>query len=95
MLEDFMELGVDIAVDEVGINKAMRSRYILIAKLYDYKIKCHILPQLTMKEAVDRRMENPHGQSDRKLWESVWIKFQGQHQEPTLDEGIDEIIREA
>jgi predicted kinase len=94
MLESFMDLGVDIVIDSICVSKIMRARYINPAKLYDYKVKCHLLPQLTMKEAVDRRMQNPHGQNDRALWEHTWVKFQQQYEEPTLDEGIDEIIRD-
>jgi predicted kinase len=94
MLRKFMELGINIVVDEVGINKVMRARYVVPAKEYNYTIKCHMLPKLTMKEAVDRRMNDPHGQPDRKLWESVWVKFNNMYEEPTLNEGFDEIIHE-
>jgi predicted kinase len=93
MLESFMDIGSNIVIDSICVGKSMRSRYILPAQIYDYKIKCHLLPKLTMKEAVDRRMESPHGQRDRALWEKAWIKFQAQYEEPSLDEGIDEIIR--
>jgi len=93
MLDSFMNIGADIVIDSVCVSKSMRARYIHCAGMYDYNIKCHVLPQLTMKEAVDRRMQNPHGQRDRELWERAWIKFQAQYEEPTLDEGIDEIIR--
>ena len=93
MLDSFMSLGVSIVIDSICVSKSMRARYINSAKICDYKIKCHILPQLTMKEAVDRRMRNPHGQRDRELWENAWVKFQAQYEEPTLDEGFDEIIR--
>ena len=95
MLDSFMNIEADIVIDSVCVGKSMRARYISCAKIYGYKIKCHLLPKLTMKEAVDRRLQNPHGQRDRALWEKAWIKFQSQYQEPTLDEGIDEIIRTA
>lgn len=93
MLDSFMNIGVDIVIDSVCVGKSMRARYISFAKIYGYKVKCHILPNLTMKEAVDRRLQNPHGQNDRALWEHTWIKFQAKYEEPSLDEGIDEIIR--
>jgi len=93
MLESFMDIGANIVIDSICVGKSMRARYISFAKIYGYKIKCHILPQLTMKEAVDRRMQNPHQQNDKSMWESTWFKFQSQYQEPTLDEGFDEIIR--
>ena len=93
MLELFMEHGVNLVIDEVGISKSMRVRYIIPARDYGYTIKCRVLPQLSMKEAVDRRMKDPHGQPNKELWENAWVKFQAQYEEPTLDESFDEIIR--
>jgi predicted kinase len=93
MLEAFMDIGANIVIDSICVGKSMRARYISLAKTYEYKIKCHMLPKLTMKEAVDRRLQNPHGQNDKALWEHTWAKFQAQYEEPSLDEGIDEIIR--
>jgi predicted kinase len=95
MLESFMELGVNIVIDEVGVSKSIRMRYIVPGQDYGYTIKCHILPKLTMKEAVDRRMKDPHGQPNRKLWEEIWQKFHRMYEEPNLEEGFDEIIREV
>lgn len=94
MLENFMEIGVPIIIDEVGISKLIRMRYILLAQNYGYKIKCHVMSQLTMKEAVDRRMQDPHGQYNRKIWEKVWLNFQSKYEEPSLEEGIDKIIKD-
>jgi len=88
----FLELGVNIIIDEVGVSKEMRDRYIYNAREYDYKITSIVLPRLSMKESVDRRMINPHGQYDRKIWESVWTKFDNMYEEPSKDEGFDEII---
>lgn len=68
LLEDFLSLGVDIVIDEVGVSKNMRSRYIEFAKLYNYKIVGYVFPKLSMKESVDRRMNNPHGCPDRLVW---------------------------
>lgn len=93
MLKSFMEKGVNIVVDSVVISKALRVRYIIPAKDYGYIVKCHLLPKLGMKEAVDRRMRNPHGQYDRKLWEEVWLKFNRVYEEPSLKEGFDQIIK--
>jgi len=93
MLDDFLNLGVNIVVDEVGVSKSMRARYIHCAKMYDYKITCVVLPRLSMEESVNRRMNNPHGCPDRSVWEGVWKKFDGMYEEPTLEEGFDEIIK--
>jgi len=93
MLEAFMEIGANIVVDEVNINKLMRLRYINLAKDYGYKVKCHLLPKLTMKESVNRRIKCPHGDYTRKVWENIWKNFNNQYEKPTLSEGFDEIIK--
>ena len=93
IIKRFMELGVDIVIDEVGINKHVRARYIYLANKYKYQKICVCLPKYSMEECVDRRMQDPHGQPDRALWESVWIKFNKRYQKPSLKEGFDKIIQ--
>lgn len=92
MYKRFSDLGVNILIDEVGLNKTMRSRYMPYAKMNEYKITAIVMPKLTMKEAVDRRMQDPHGQYNRKLWEGVWTKFNKIYKKPSRKEGFDEII---
>ena len=91
MLRKFMELEVNIIIDEVGVSKTMRKLYIKYAKEYEYKIGAIVLPRYSKEEAVDHRMKNPHGQNDRKLWEEVWTKFDKIYKEPTTKEGFDYI----
>jgi len=93
MFKKFADLGINMVIDEVGISKKMRARYIPYAKLMGYKIIAIIMPHLTMREAVNRRMINPHGQPDKKLWEQVWAKFEALWEEPTKKEGFDKIIK--
>ena len=88
----FLELDVDIIIDEIGISKELRERYIYTAKEYNYDITSIILPKLSMNESVNRRMINPHGQYDRKIWEDVWKKFNNMYEKPCKDEGFDKII---
>ena len=92
MFRRFLELGKNIVVDEVGISKKMRARYITLAKEYGYFITCAEMPRLSQKEAVDRRMNDPHGQPDRKLREQVWLKFDLQYEPPDVSEGFDIIF---
>lgn len=93
MYSSFLDLGVNIIVDEVGVTFSMRARYINEAKEQGYKITAIEMPRLSMEEAVNRRMNNPHSQPDRKLWEQVWSKFDAMYKEPIKDEGFDQIIR--
>jgi len=93
LYKKFIDTKVNIIVDEVGINKAMRQRYISYAKKRGYKITAIEMPRFCMGEAVARRMINPHGQPDYKLWCQVWTKFEAQYEEPSKEEGFKEIIK--
>lgn len=92
MVDNFIDLEANILVDEVGITKAMRARYITPAKDKGYKITVIVMPILSKKESVNRRLQNPHGQYDRKLWNGIWEKFNKLYELPSKEEGIDEII---
>lgn len=93
IFKTFLSSGKDILVDEIGISKIMRKRYIDLAKKNCYTVTVIELPKISMKKSVNNRMKNPHGQPDRKLWESVWKKFEMMYEVPGKDEGIDKIIK--
>jgi predicted kinase len=92
MIEEFMKAEMNVVVDEVGVSKQLRKPYVELAKKYGYTITAIVMPKLTKKESVDRRMKNPHGQPNRKLWEEVWTKFNRIYTEPSKKEGFNEII---
>lgn len=91
ILFNLMQTGVAIVVDEVGISPLMRKRYIELAEVFNYKISAHIMPEISKEEAINRRMKNPHGQPDKDLWGGVWDMFSIGYEEPTEEEGFDEI----
>ena len=93
IIEEFMKLRVNIIVDEVGVSESQRRRYFPLTKKYGYKNIAIIMPKLSMKECVDRRMNNPHQQYDRKLWETIWIKFNNLYTRPSKKEGFNKIIQ--
>lgn len=95
LLTGFLKTGDNIIIDEVGLTRTMRERYIIEIELshLEYKVTCIEMPRLTKKVSVNRRMKNPHQQADRKLWESIWEKFDSQYETPTKEEGFDKIIR--
>lgn len=92
MLEEFLEFGVNVIVDEVGVSKIIRGKYLTLGEIWGYKVTCIELKKLSKKECVDRRMINPHGTFDRKIWENVWDTFDNMYEHPSLDEGFNEII---
>ena len=94
LFKEFLKLGVNIFIDEVGISRKLRKNYLKVLKRYpEYKAISIELPRLSKKDAVDRRMKDPHGQYDRKLWESVWDKFNARYESPSKDEGFFTVIR--
>lgn len=95
MVYNFLKLGVDIFVDEVGVSREMRARYIRViqARFPEYQRICIQMPHYTMKKSVDRRMQDPHGCFDRKIWEGVWKKFEMLYEIPNKDEGFHKIIK--
>jgi predicted kinase len=93
MLRKWLELGVNIVVDEVGVTIQMREKYIEYGKMSDYKVIAIEMPRFSMKKAVARRMRNPHGQYNKQLWENVWTKFDSCYISPKKSEGFDKVIR--
>lgn len=93
IIKQFMKLKVNLLIDEVGINKSMRQRYIKLAKKYNYTITVIEMSHYSKRKCVNRRMKDPHGQFDRKIWEGVWDKFDKLYERPSKKEGIDKIIR--
>ena len=92
LFRSFVRQGVPLVIDEVGVSKELRKRYINFAKLHGYFIQAVVLPRISMEEAVDRRMNNPHGQPDRQIWENVWKKFEEMYEVPEISEGFDRIV---
>jgi len=92
-LKAFLKSGYNLVYDEVNVSKRLRCPTIQAAKQFGYKVNALVLPRLSQKKSVDRRMKNPHGQFDRNIWNTVWERFDSIYEEPTLKEGIDKIIK--
>ena len=88
-----LQAGLDVVIDETNVSRSMRKRYTELGKDYGYKIITIEMPRLSMRTCVSRRMKDPHGQPDRKLWEGVWKKFDERYQYPTYTEGFDNILK--
>lgn len=92
MIKELMHGQVEtILVDEVNVSEEYRQDYLYLAKTYDYETLAIVMPKLDKKTSVDRRMQNPHDQDTREIWEGVWDKFDGLYEEPTVEEGFDKI----
>ena len=74
-VDELMREGYNVYIDEVGMTARTRGRYIGLAKQYGYVCGSLVLPALSKKICVDRRMQCRHGKFSRKVWESIWDKF--------------------
>lgn len=101
LLTGYLWHDVNIVYDSSGMTvPKYRSNVLNKVKQINLALPCNmrknavavVFPKLTMKKSVDRRMRDPHGDYDRKRWNSVWRKFNEGYQFPTLDEGFYEII---
>jgi len=90
MFQKFLNLGINIVIDEVNIAKTSREPYIKAAKEQGYKVVALVMPKLSKEESVKRRMNNPANQT-REIWEEVWEKFNRRYEAPTKEEGFDKI----
>lgn len=93
LLKEFLYDKVSVVYDETNVSKRLRESTIKIAKRFGYKVTAIVLPKLTKNESVNRRMRSPHGNYSREIWETVWENFNSIYEEPTKDEGIDEVIK--
>ena len=93
MAKELLKTGRDLVIDETNVTKRLRAPYIEEANRAGYTITAMIMPKLSKKESIDRRMKNPHDQNPRKLWESVWSSFDMAYEEPDKSEGFSKIIR--
>lgn len=91
MARNFMKAKVNMVIDEVNVCEAMRRGYLNLSVRYDYHTTALVFPRLTMKESVNRRMRDPHGSQDRKIWEGVWKNFDTLYECPTEIEGFDRV----
>lgn len=83
---------LNVLIDETSMSVRTREALISIGKSFGYYIVAVVMPNITMKNSVDRRMKSPHGKFGRKTWESVWKMFDSMYEPPTELEGFDKII---
>lgn len=82
----------NIIIDETNMSKFQRAEYLDIAEVWGYKKVAIIMPKLSKSESVNRRLQNPHGEFSKEVWESVWERKEKEYNEPTLEE-FNEIIK--
>lgn len=92
MVFALMQRRKDIIVDETHMTKKSRKHCIDMAKWNGYEVHGWVFPRLGKKEAVDRRMSNPHDCPYEDIWKEVWERKDSQYEEPTKEEGFDNLL---
>ena len=81
----------NIVIDATNMTKSIREPLIEIAKKQNYRIIAYILPKLSKRESVKRRLASNHGDISKKVWNEVWTMFDKMYELPIEDEGFDQI----
>lgn len=93
LFTSFVNLEVNLLVDETNVSKKERKDYIDFAKTNAYyTIKALVMPRLSKEESVKRRLTNDHGNQGREVWETVWQRFDDKYEAPSMEEGFNQII---
>ncbi len=81
-----------IIIDETNTTIYRRSKIIKLAKKYNYKLIAVIMPKYNLDFSVNRRLSNNHGNVSKTTWENVYEEININYEDPSFDEGFDEII---
>ena len=81
-----MHHGFDVIVDTAMMSKAKRKKFIDVAKSHGAQVKVYVHKT---PGGLERRIAESHGDAP---WDKVYEMFEKEYEEPSLDEGIDEII---
>jgi len=89
LISDF---GYSIVIDETNMSLYIRNWHFSVIKGKGYTTTAIVMPQLSKKESVKRRMQSNHGNNDAQVWGDVWDRFNRAYVEPSEDEGFSKII---
>lgn len=92
MTEDSLKQGKNVIIDSTNPDKKTRAEYIKIGKKYNTHIRVFIMdiPELLAKHLNNYRVQVSKGEVDR-IPEVAYRIFNKKYEEPSKDEGIDEI----
>ena len=93
LFETLCLLGFNIVIDETNMSKKDREHYIEVGQAHKYNITAMILPILSKKESVRRRLQANHGNTPKSVWEEVWKRKNKKYEEPSTKESFDKIIK--
>lgn len=89
MVREAFTHGLDVIVDGTHMGKINRKAYIDIAKEFDADVVVYLH---TYIDGLKRRLAEPKTNTSPEIWTKVHNDFTSAYEEPSLDEGINEII---
>ena len=90
IIRELMKLNLDIVIDETNMTKNIRNS-VLCEVTKNYKTIAYIMPKISKKESIRRRMLDSNGNTSKSKYEKVWTMFNSMYEDPTFEE-FDEII---
>ena len=94
-INTFLKAGCNIVVDETNTSVRTRGRLLRIAQEHNVQTLVHVLPRLSKKECVDRRMKHSSRGYSKKKWEEIWTMFDKSYVAPDPSEGFDSVLNEV
>lgn len=92
MLRQMVQKNLDIIIDETNMSVAIREEILKIANKKNYETIAYVMPKISKRKSIERRLSNNHGNTTKEVWSEVWEKFNAMYEEPTHDEGFDKVI---
>ena len=92
MLRQMVQKKLDILIDATNMSVFQREEMLAIANKVNYNTIAYVLPKLSKKESINRKLLNNYGDTSKKVWDEIWDNFNNMYQEPTHEEGFDKII---
>ena len=91
ILQAALSLGRDVVIDRPNYSKAMRRRYIGLAKSVDAMVNVVHFERVDPNEHARRRAHSDARGYTQEYWLEVAMAHDIQYEQPELSEGVDEI----
>ena len=91
ILQTAIIMGLDVVIDRPNYSAAMRRRYISIAKSFDVRVRIVVFKKESPEVHARRRFESDSRGRTYEEWLKAAKAHDGQYEEPSADEGADEI----
>jgi predicted kinase len=92
ILQTALTLNRDVIIDRPNYSRAMRRRYIGIAKSLDAEIKIIVFPRSSLEVHVNRRMQSNSRGFSYEEWLEAARAHDAQYEEPSKLDEVDEIV---